>query len=431
MKAITLFFFAMGIVISFGIPAMAENTNLSPSQIAWQKYVATLREQRETLLAHNITSDPLIREQGLYALHSQEVTAFNMYVSPRQLYPAFYQHSMPMPLGLSWGMPCPDFLSHNAFIDGAHTYRIYGNRKSNFWSTLQLFKTFWGEGKVEMLANVDFDEIPFTKEGDFEIFLGPTPPITNDGRYWVKLDSGANNIMLSLRETFYDWENDQRMELHIETLDRPADAPIYFSETELAARIEKSRQFAEYNFHYMMETVKKLMGDADSIHGLPHLNRFFHNDEAARHGGNPLATFVGMTYDLQPDEAIIIDMAPVEARYWSIQLGTVWSQTTDFSYHQSSINGAQAIFDSDGHFRAVLSLTDPGVPNWLDPAGVPTGAATLRFYKYKEVVVPSARKVPLADVRRYLPKDTSAISPTQRAENLQQRQAASLKRYNQ
>ncbi len=410
---------------------MSTEQTTAPSEAAWERYIETLRQQRETLVAHPVASDTKIREQGLYALHSQEVSAFNMYVSPRQQYPAFYMPVMPMPVGLSWGLPSPDFLSYIAFVDGANTYRIYGKRRSNYWSTLQLFKSFWGEGKVEMLGHVDFDEIPTGEDGSFELFLGPNPPSDTGGEYWIKLDPEVDNIQLSLRETFYDWEADERMELHIENLDRDANAPLYFDEQELAKRYDKARRFVEYNFQYMLGAIDKIMGDYPSIHDVPHLNQFMGDDSAAQHGGNPLATYISMVYDLELEDALVIDLPPVEARYWSFQTGTLWSQTTDFSYHQSSINGAQAKLDDDGHFRAVLALKDPGVPNWIDPAGIPTGMCVLRFYKFKEALVPTVKKVALSDVREHLPAQTPVVTPGQRAEQLERRRKASLKRYHQ
>ena len=400
----------------------------APTQAAWDRYAATLREQRETLLAHRVASDPQVRAQGLYALHSQEASAFDMYVEPRQQYPQFSLPVMPQPVGYSWGLPSPDFLSYIAFIDGAHTYRIYGKRSNNYWSTLQLFSSFWGEGKVSVLGHVDFDEIPTGKDGSFELLLGPKPP-EGDGRYWVKLDPAAANIQLSLRETFYDWQKDQRMELHIEALDRSEGAPLYFDEAELARRIDKARRFVEYNFQYMMGAIDNLMGEYKSIHEVPYLNRFQGSDSAAGHGGNPLAAYISMFYDLEPDDALIIDMPPVEARYWSFQTGTLWSQTTDFTYHQSSINGAQAVLDPDGHFRAVLSLKDPGVPNWIDPAGIPTGMCVLRFYKFKEALVPTVTKVALDEVREHLPGDTPVFTLQQRSAALAARRDAVLRRY--
>ena len=41
------------------------------SEAAWSKYSATLVEQRQTLLTHRVSIDPLIRAQGLYAIHSR------------------------------------------------------------------------------------------------------------------------------------------------------------------------------------------------------------------------------------------------------------------------------------------------------------------------------------------------------------------------
>lgn len=142
-----------------------------------------------------------------------------------------------------------------------------------------------------------------------------------------------------------------------------------------------------------------------------------------------LSTYISIVYDLEPEEALIIDLPPVEARYWSLQTGTLWSQTTDFTYHQSSINGAQAALDEDGHFRAVLSLHDPGVPNWIDPAGIPTGMCILRYYKFVEAPVPTVKKVALAEVRRYLPAATPMVTPEQRATMLIERRDAVYRRY--
>ncbi len=410
------------------LSAMAAEQTPSPTQAAWDSYAEALRKQRETLLAHPVASDPAIRAQGLYALLSQESSAFNMYVEPRQQYPRFTLPVMPQPVGYSWGMPCPDFLSYLAFVDGSKNYRIYGKRRNNYWSTMQLFSSFWGEGEVKMLGHVDFDDVPTAADGSFEIFLGPQPA-KDDGRYWVALDPEAGNIQLSLRETFWDWQRDQPMELHIEALDRAADAPLYFSEEELAARIDKARRFAQYNFQYMLGAVDKLMGEHTSIHELPHRNQFLSPDSAAQHGGNPLAMYISMIYDLEPDEALVIDLPPVEARYWSIQTGTLWSQTTDFTYHQSSLNGAQARFDEDGHFRAVLSLRDPGVPNWIDPAGVATGMSTLRYYKFREALVPTVQKVALSEVREHLPASTPVVSPAERQQQLAARREAALQRF--
>lgn len=234
--------------------------------------------------------------------------------------------------------------------------------------------------------------------------------------------------MLDVRETFYDWTNNTPLDIHILNLDRTRGAPVFFDETELVARIDKQRKWysAVVNFT-LTGTVQRAFGPD----GVANRNQFVTNTTGRQQGGNPLGNWISMAYDIAPDEALIIDTPPIRARYWGYQLGTIWGQTTDFAYHQSSLNGAQAQADADGHIRVVLSLSDPGVPNWLDPAGIPVGSALLRIYKSEEFAAPSVTRVKLANLRRYLPRATPIVTPAQRAEIVRARQAAALRWYGQ
>lgn len=396
----------------------------SPAVAAWQRFHDTLKKQREELLQHKYAKHPLLRAQGLYFLQSMEASAFNLYIAPRQQYPALYVQSLFMPFELSWGMPNPDFLNHNGFIDGAHTYRIYGNKKGCYWCTIQVFKGFWGDELQGTLANIDFDDVPEDADGNFEIFLGPNPPLNTQGEVWVKLDPDAHNIMLATRETFYDWQRDSPMDIHIETLDRDERAPIYFDENELATRIDRAHKFATYSWMFASGQFK--VPGASTVS-----NQFMADTTAGKHGGNPLASFVQTQYELASDEALLVEMTPVKARYWGFQLGSVWGQTTDYCYHQSSISGAQAHIDADSKFRAVIALQDPGVPNWLDPAGVPIGLVVLRWYKSEGIAVPTTTLLKLDQVREHLPPDTPIVTQPQRARDLSARRIASLRRYGQ
>ncbi len=79
-------------------------------------------------------------------------------------------------------------------------------------------------------------------------------------------------------------------------------------------------------------------------------------------------TAVG-TFEIAPDEALILEVTPPECHFWNIHLGDYWGQSLDYTYRQTSLNGHQAVLDSDGVFRAVVAHRDPGVANWLDTAG--------------------------------------------------------------
>ena len=394
---------------------------VAEAQAIWDRTVASARKE---LLAHRYAADPALLAQGQYFLGNLETVAFNMYVAPRQQYPAFYTQSFFMPFELSWGTQNPDFLNHNAFIDGARTYRIWGNAKGSYWTTIQAMTGFWGDEKMAQLGQIDFDDIPIAENGDFEIFMGPNPPADTKGKTWLKLDPAAHNVMLAVREVYMDWESTRIVDLHIETLDRDADAPMWFDEQELAKRIAKGAKFIEFAWRFSS-------GQMDKAKASPPVNSFVMPSGATEVGGNPVAAYVPMQFEVAPDEALIIAMTPIEARYWGFQTASVWGQTNDYSYHQSSLNAEQAKVDSDGKVRLVLSLSDPGVPNWLDPVGVGTGSVLLRWYKARGTAVPETQLVPLAELRRHLPKDTPTVTPAERTEQLKARARASLRRFKQ
>jgi hypothetical protein len=361
-------------------------------------------------------------------MQSLEALSFNMYVAPRQQYPALYTQSIYMPFELSWGTPNPDFHYHDGFIDGARTYRIRGNRKGSYWATMQVFEGFWGDLKQQTLGLVDFDDLPASSSGDFEIFLGPNPPQDAKGQYWFKTDPNCPNMFLILREVFYDWSRDRPLELHIEALDRDANAPIDLTEDELVRRLEKAGRFvtgAVDMIYYTFTPFKS--GEAPLIR-----NEFRAPlGSSTTFGGNPLACYGMMIYDIADDEALIIEMPPFESRYWGFQNGSVWQQTTDYTYRMGSVNGAQAHIGSDGKFRAVLAMQDPGVPNWLDPNGASTGVTIIRSFKGTDCYMPTVTKVKAADLRRRLPADTPTVTAEQRREAIDVRRASVLRRFGQ
>jgi hypothetical protein len=146
-------------------------------------------------------------------------------------------------------------------------------------------------------------------------------------------------------------------------------------------------------------------------------------------GGNPRAGYMQMMYDLQGGEALVIEVDIPQARYWSAHLMDMWWQTTDYAYHHSSLNGHQAWVDADGKARIVLSVQDPGVPNWLDPVDNPRGLVQWRWYLAATHPVPVVKSVPLADLRRHLPTPTPSVTPEQRRSAVQTRSAFVRRNY--
>src|SRR3546814_10117697 len=85
------------------------------------------------------------------------------------------------------------------------------------------------------------------------------------------------------------------------------------------------------------------------------------------------------------------------------------------------LNYAQARWEKDGLFRAVISAQDPGVPNWLDTAGNASGAVQGRWLDCSDKPIPDTRVVKVKDIRKYLPADTPSVTAEQREASIRER----------
>jgi hypothetical protein len=151
---------------------------------------------------------------------------------------------------------------------------------------------------------------------------------------------------------------------------------------------------------------------------------------ASDYAGSPTTNYIWGVYEIADDEALIIESDVPEAGYWSTQLFDVYCKPFDFVNRQSDVNMSRAVVDSDGKYRCVIALNDPGVANWLDPSGRREGTIVGRNYHAKSMLAtPVTKLVKAADVRKYLPADTKFVTPAERVQALEYRRRGYMKMY--
>jgi hypothetical protein len=134
-------------------------------------------------------------------------------------------------------------------------------------------------------------------------------------------------------------------------------------------------------------------------------------------------------FQFDEDEALIVETEmPASAPYWNIQLNDPLFNAVEYVYRISHINDWNAVRSSDGKLRAVIALNDPGVPNWLDPAGFTEGTLYGRWYDCDSLPIPTIKRVKLAELRDHLPADTGIVTPEERADQLRRRVRAAQRR---
>lgn len=315
--------------------------------------------------------------------------------------------------------PNPDDIYVQSPIRGDLHYRVSGNRGTckilSFTSQKALSGTVDQMPQPSGHNEIDTNDLGIGLGEDFEILFSAERPIGYAG-HWAKIDPEASGLFTRYR--MYDWENEVDPVLSIECLDAVPPKPRLTPE-ETVARIREMAKFParKTRLYYPMQNgVKDRVG--------------FNVFEPVRYPGALVKqTYWPACFQMDADEALIIETAiPQRAPYWNIQLNDPLFNALDYVYHLASTNGHMARLSSDGKYRGVISLTDPGVPNWLDPAGYTEGGIYGRWYDCSDEPVPTITRVKLAELRDHLPADTPIVTPDERADELRRRVRACQRR---
>jgi hypothetical protein len=143
-------------------------------------------------------------------------------------------------------------------------------------------------------------------------------------------------------------------------------------------------------------------------------------------GGFPGQAMSLGNFHLGSDEALIVKVPEIDSGYNSIQLNDVFGTTLPGTLSQTTLNESQAFHSSDGYNYFVVSGENPGVANWLDTGGAPSGEIMARSENFGEGVDPigesvSTEVVPVDEVKEHLPDDTPNVSPEEFAATMNER----------
>jgi hypothetical protein len=369
----------------------------SPEVQAWKRFCQRIESLGERILEDDFPNEPADQTEGIAHLADQVSCWLGWAIPHADPTAPFFHRSND--LFTQWGGPNQDNAYHHARIDPTRRYRVRGKMHSceHFVITFRVgFMHMREWGTKAALSSVDRGIEP---GDDFEILIG------GDGSDpdWFPIPEEVTT--LSLREYYVDWQPAEPAIITIECLD-DVPTPDRPNGEALARQIDHALDQVESSIFGWNDYMKEHRAQATD-------NEFASQQTVAK--GLSDARYAFLFWNLAPDEALVIETDKPDARYWGLQLATLgWFEQVDPIHRITSINQHQAIPSSDGQIRLILSHTDPGVPNWLDTGDHKQGLLTYRWFWPKSDPTPTARIVPLTEIREGLPADTPVVTQRDR-----------------
>jgi len=316
-------------------------------------------------------------------------------------FPAFYRHNDDV---TKWGGPNVDNGYLRARIDGTQTYRLTGQLGTIEDLIISTSNGDMHDGRLSVAGDFDSSQLALDEDGRFELLIGPdVDPETG-------IRTPPDHVQLGIRQYFNDWETESPAIFHIERVGAQGRVPAEPTPASMALRLDAAATWVERVIPFW-NTWMQQRSQVMTVNRLgPPMNV---------PGGSSDIFYGGGRFELEEDEALIIETTPPDARYWSFQWYTDgWFESPDFGNRQSSLNGTQTRVDPDGRIRIVVARRDPGVQNWIDVGGQRAGLLNYRWIWSTDAPTPSAEVVPLGELRAHLPAQTPPFSVEDRARQI-------------
>ncbi len=376
------------LLASVSIAALAQQPAQQPTQQpedSWTRFVDALRPASELLQRQRTPQDELTQAEGYRYL--ARIIRVGMEMSHEYTNtdrPVLFAAQTPTML---FGAATTDARYQQALIDGGKTYRVTGWRGS---ATLLEFGLYEGrigaQNNSKLVGVLTEKKLKVKRNGRFEVILSPERHKGN----WIRT-SPATDLLL-VRQYAHDWEKSKGARLTIERVGEAADEinlTRHKTDQDLLEAATFVRRFST-TWAYLLERMG--LGPANKMLALPA------DLEPIMAGGHKLA--MGR-FEVNADQALIVEFKPPKARYWGLQLTNYWLEPLDFGANGSHLNNKTVRYNKDGSVRIVISSNDPQANNWLSTRGHVAGTLQFRLARSdKEVPEFNIALVPVSEINR-------------------------------
>lgn len=379
----------------------------------WETWCDRLKAAGKSILADGFPDSPRERAEGLRWLTRVISFATQMDVEAGDPeHPFFVKYETPQ---LQWGGPNPDNVYLRANVDAKSTYRVWADVTGVRQALFSLHEGDMQLSEFGVFSERSLDQFEVGPDGRLEFWLSPDAQPKN----WMPMDPKGR--LLTIRIYQSDWERDAAPVFHIERVGAEGEPPPPLDPATLERRLDRAATWVERTATFWNGYTSAAWDRAEKNVAGP---------ARSAPGGADNILYGTCFWDLDADEALILECARPNADYWGVTIHTLgWLESGDFADRQTSLSDHQMHVDGDGRFRVVLAHRDPGTPNWIDTASRRRGMLVYRWVWARDNPQPSSRVMPLGHVRGELPADHPVVDAPARRSALRRRREAAWNRF--
>ena len=380
---------------------------------AWREFCDRLKAAGDRLLGDDFPSRGADRAEGYRHLGRLLMQGWLEQVEMADRdFPVMYRHNDDV---MRWGGPNVDNTYWRAHVSHEHTYRVTGWLPPGALFVIQSAHGEMHQNRLGITAERSNEDFAVNPDGGFTFIVSATP---YDGN-WLPIDEHADHI--SIREYNVDWAVDEPGRFFIERLGSEGEHPAPLDPADFADALDRAMTWADDALVFWNQWMERSRNAAPP-------NVFYGPHSVP--GGADAIGYGGCSYELAPDEAMIVTCDVPEAQYWSFMIYSyAWFESLDFANRTVSLNNAQIATDPDGRFRLVVAHKDPGVQNWLDTEGRPEALITFRWVLSTTMPTPEGHVVHFSDLDHHLPDFVTRLTPAQRADQITARRYSRALRF--
>lgn len=356
---------------------MTETKTGTEATTAFGELLDTLRDlDRSFLEGDRAVVDDRHVADGYRQILTTLGVALDTYLFADPSRPRFVDTNTPFRRDRRWGGDNTDCYYALCAIDPTRRYRISGNRGDSVYFSVTAYNEpapgAWSDKVVAIVRDTD---VEYDESGGFSFDLGPLP----------------EGVVLLTRDYQADPLTGRRIDWQVEAYDAPE--PVRHDSAETAAALRASAAWLRTMFAIIPLTVGVRSDDAHALGhevaqranelGAPYQVGDANFGWSARDAAYSFGSFV-----LEDDEALVITHRPPTCRFWNFVVWNQFMATHSADDARCSVNGTQAVPDSDGSVTIVVAHRQLEHPNAVSTVDYPRGNLAFRWFLADEVPAP-------------------------------------------